>query len=71
MIGYDPLSRSAWSGISYQVFSRVRDQDCVHRAFDLSALQKSDSPRRQTVEGSQVLPRPYFIKLESLDKWEG
>jgi alpha-maltose-1-phosphate synthase len=33
MIGRDPFSRDAWSGISYQVFSRLRDQGCLHRAF--------------------------------------
>jgi starch synthase len=33
LIGYDPFNRHAWSGISYQVLSRLRDQDCLHRAF--------------------------------------
>jgi len=42
MIGRDPFSRKAWSGISYQVFSRLGDQNCLHRAFgvEVAPLRK-------------------------------
>ncbi|MGQ0634373.1 MAG: glycosyltransferase family 4 protein [Planctomycetaceae bacterium] len=33
LVGYDPFDRRTWSGSSYQVFSRLRDRGCLHRAF--------------------------------------
>jgi glycosyltransferase involved in cell wall biosynthesis len=39
MIGYDPFDHKAWSGISYQIFSRLRDQGCLHRAFGVEVAR--------------------------------
>ncbi len=42
-IGWDPLDRRTWSGVSHQFFSRVRDKGRLHRAFGVEAppLQKA------------------------------
>lgn len=55
-IGWDPLDRRTWSGVSHQFFSRVQNQGRLHRAFGVEApalgrwllMLKNIHPRRKT-----------------------
>ena len=63
MIGYDPFSRDAWSGISYQVFSRLRDQDCLARAFgvEVGRLRKTLLMLRHINSNRQLWRHHYYM----------